>query len=93
MGHGKLNKNQYPNNIRRWTNISAEGDLVALGKDFSKCFEPMLSLNLLESIDDHSQGIYNFFRNEEGLNCHRSYGYLVNPAVGKIIADWWKQAE
>jgi hypothetical protein len=24
------------------------------------------------------------------LNCHRSYGYLVNPAVGNIIADWWK---
>tara|TARA_R110000772_G_scaffold156170_5_gene267220 strand:- start:179 stop:1081 length:903 start_codon:yes stop_codon:yes gene_type:complete len=91
MGYGRHNKKQYPTNIRRWTNVSAEGDLVALGKDFSKSFESMLALNLLESIDNHSEGIYNFFRNEEGLNSHRSYGYLVNPAVGKIIADWWKE--
>lgn len=48
----------------------------------------MLDLGAIESIEDHCEGIYNFFRNEEGLNCHRSYGYLVNPAVGKVIADW-----
>jgi hypothetical protein len=50
----------------------------------------MLELGLVESIEDHSHGIYNFFRSDAGLNCHRSYGYMVNPAVGSIIADWWK---
>jgi len=47
----------------------------------------MLERGLVESIEDHSHGIYNFFSSDEGLNCHRSYGYLVNPAVGSIIAD------
>jgi len=42
-----------------------------------------------QSITDYSEGIYNYFRNQEGLNCHRSYGYLVNLAVGHVIADWW----
>jgi hypothetical protein len=23
---------------------------------------------------------------------HRSYGYLVNPRVGEVIARWWKGA-
>jgi len=50
----------------------------------------MLKQGLVKSIEDHSHGIYNYFRSDEGLNCHRSYGYLVNPAVGSIIADWWK---
>jgi hypothetical protein len=45
---------------------------------------------LVESIEDHCHGIYNYFRSDEGLKCHRSYGYMVSPAVGSIIADWWK---
>ena len=53
----------------------------------------MLALGIIDSIQDHCDGIYNFYRNEEGLNCHRSYGYLVNPAVGKVIADWWHSYE
>lgn len=80
----------YPDRIRRWINLSAEGDVAALDRNFNKCFHTLLELGLAESIEDHSHGIYNFFRSDEGLNCHRSYGYLVNPAVGNIIADWWK---
>jgi hypothetical protein len=34
--------------------------------------------------------IYNIFRGDEGLDCHRSYGYMISPAGGSIIADWWK---
>ena len=64
--------------------------MAALNQHLNKSFQPMLELGLAESIEDHCHGIYNFFRNDEGLNCHRSYGYLVNPAVGSIIADWWK---
>jgi pimeloyl-ACP methyl ester carboxylesterase len=93
MGHDRNGKQKYPANIRHWVNISSVGDVVAVERDFSKSFKKMRSLNMIESIDDHCDGIYNYFHNEEGLNVHRSYGYLVNPAVGKVIADWWKQAE
>ena len=81
----------YPDRIRRWINLSAEGDVTALNRNFNESFHAMLEQGLVASIEDHSHGIYNFFRSAEGLNCHRSYGYLVNPAVGSIIADWWKR--
>lgn len=83
---------KYPTNIRHWTNVSSVGDITALDRIFHDDFAEMLELGIIESITDHCKGIYNFFHNEEGLNCHRSYGYLVNPAVGKIIADWWKHS-
>lgn len=86
-GHGKIS---YPKLIRQWINISSEGDLIALERNFHVVFEEMLKQKLLNSIEDHSHGIYNYFHNDEGLNCHRSYGYLVNPAVGNSIAHWWK---
>lgn len=81
---------KYPTNIRNWVNISSEGDVTALDRIFADDFSKMLKLGIVESIEDHCEGIYNFFHNDEGLNCHRSYGYLVNPAVGKVIADWWQ---
>lgn len=93
MGNQWTGKKKYPTNIRHWVNISAEGDTTALDRIFADDFAPMLSLGVIDSIEDHCDGIYNFYRNEEGLNCHRSYGYLVNPAVGKIIADWWHAHE
>lgn len=83
-------KKKYPTNIQNWVNISSEGDVTALDRVFSDDFSEMRKLEIIESIEDHCEGIYNFFHNEKGLNCHRSYGYLVNPAVGKVIADWWQ---
>jgi hypothetical protein len=79
----------YPELIRHWINFAAEGDVTSLNQNLNKSFHPMLELGLVESIEDHCHGIYNYFRSDEGLNCHRSYGYLVSPAVGSIIADWW----
>lgn len=90
LGMNDQGKKSYPDRIRRWINLSAEGDVTALNCIFNESFHTMLEQGLVESIEDHSYGIYNFFRSNEGLNCHRSYGYLVNPAVGSIIADWWK---
>jgi len=90
LGMNNQGKKSYPDRIRRWINLSAEGDVTALNCIFNESFHTMLEQGLVESIEDHSHGIYNFFRSNEGLNCHRSYGYLVNPAVGSIIADWWK---
>jgi len=92
MGNNYTGKKKYPASIRHWVNISSIGDVTALDRVFSDDFDPMLKMGIIESIEDHCEGIYNFFRNEEGLNCHRSYGYLVNPAVGKVIADWWQHS-
>lgn len=89
LGADRRGPTRYPANIRRWVNVAAVGDLTALDETVADDFAPMRSLGLIESIEDHCEGIYNFFHNEDGLNCHRSYGYLVNPAVGRIIADWW----
>ena len=74
-------------------NISSVGDIMALDRMFREDFSRMLEIGIIESIEDHSEAIYNFYRDEEGLNVHRSYGYLVNPAVGYIIADWWRRAD
>lgn len=90
LGMNSPGEKSYPGLIRRWVNFSAEGDVTALNQDLNESFHAMLELGLVESIEDHCHGIYNFFRSDAGLNCHRSYGYLVNPAVGSIIADWWK---
>jgi hypothetical protein len=91
QGYREKGAQRYPLNIRRWSNLSAVGDLTALDQHICNAFQAMLDLGLVDSIEDHCDGIFNFFHNEEGLNCHRSYGYLVNPAVGKIIADWWRR--
>ena len=90
LGMNNQSGKSYPGLIRRWMNFSAEGDVAALNQNLREGFQPMLEQGLLESIEDHCHGIYNFFRSDAGLNCHRSYGYLVNPAVGSSIADWWK---
>ena len=92
MGYNYSGKKKYPSNIHNWINISSEGDVTALDRVFSDDFKEMLELNIVDSIEDHCEGIYNFFHNDKGLNCHRSYGYLVNPAVGKVIADWWQRS-
>ena len=91
MGNDEKEEKMFPNNIRRWVNISSVGDITALDREFRDDFSRMLEFGIIESIEDHSEAIYNFFRNDEGLNVHRSYGYLVNPAVGYIISDWWRE--
>lgn len=83
--------NRFPGNIHRWINLSSVGDTTAADRRFNDDFADMLKYGLVESIEDHCEGIYNFYRDENGLDCHGSYGYLVNPAVGGIIAEWWRQ--
>jgi hypothetical protein len=90
LGMSGQGEKSYPDLIRHWINLSAEGDVTALNQNLKESFHPMLEQGLVESIEDHCHGIYNYFRSDEGLNCHRSYGYMVSPAVGSIIADWWK---
>lgn len=90
LGMNGQGEKRYPHQIRYWVNFSAEGDVVALNRNFNECFHQMLELGLVESIEDHYRGIYNLYRSDQGLDCHRVYGYMVSPAVGNVIADWWK---
>jgi len=90
MGMKGEGERTYPMLIRHWINLSSEGDIVALERNFHNSFKHMLKQGMVKSIEDHSHSIYNYYRSDEGLDCHRSYGYLVNPAVGSIIAEWWK---
>jgi hypothetical protein len=83
---------RYPGNIRSWVNISARGDLVALDPSLGNDFGEMVARRYIGSIDDRSDCIFNYYRDDRGLNVHKSYGYLVNPVVGQVITDWWKTA-
>lgn len=82
----------YPQNIRRWVNIAARGDLVALDPGLADDFSGMVRSGGVESITDMNTGVYNYYRDGHGLNVHKSYGYLVNPHVAGVITDWWKAA-
>jgi hypothetical protein len=82
----------YPGNIRTWVNISSRGDLVALDRSLANDFREMMEQNHIERITDRRSGIYNHYRDEKGLNVHKSYGYLANPVVAETIAEWWRTA-
>ena len=91
VGIREARSRRYPDNIRRWLNISSRGDLTALDPYVGDDFEDMVNDGLTESIRDEHRDIYNYFVGTKGLNVHRSYGYLVNQKVGAAIADWWKE--
>ena len=82
----------YPGNFRHWINISAHGDLVALDTTLADDFGEILEQQPVESITDHRGDIFNHYRDNKGLNVHKSYGYLVNPVVARTITDWWQAA-
>lgn len=90
MRHGA--DNIYPGNIRRWVNVAARGDLVALDPSLADDFRAMVSNRDIESIVDLRDGIYSHYRDQHGLNVHKPYGYLVNPNVARVIVDWWNGA-
>lgn len=89
LGRQHIGATRYPACIREWINVSAVGDITALDASLRDDFEEMIELKLVENISDHLGRIYNHYRDDEGLNPHRIYGYLANPAVGQLIAEWW----
>ncbi len=89
FGHEQTGKARYPDNIRRWTNLAAVGELTAIDRVLRNDFEEMLELGLVESIEDLD--VFNFFRLDGQLNVHAEYGYLANETTGRVIADWWQE--
>jgi len=80
----------FPNNICHWKNISACGDLVSIDKTVADDFSAMLKYGLIDSIEDYTDNVVNWYKNDDGYNQHRSYGYLVNPQLSNIIINWWR---
>jgi hypothetical protein len=78
---------RFPGNIRRWVNFTAKGELMALRPQLRPHFAPMIDLDLVEDIEDHTE-LYNHFRGDIGLNVHKSYGYLAHRLVAERIGDW-----
>jgi len=79
---------RYPHAIGRWVNVSAVGDLVSVDECVSDDFAPMVERGMAGEIVDYHRDVYTAFRNEHGLNPHRSFGYLVHPIVGRAVANW-----
>jgi hypothetical protein len=89
LGAGEPEETRYPDNIRRWDNLSAIGEMTALDRVFADDFKSMLDMGLVESITDHPD-LINYFRGPEGLNVHKCYGYMANEQTGAVIADCWQ---
>jgi hypothetical protein len=78
---------RYPANVGRWVNFTARGDTTALKPRLAPTFGEMVTLGLLESIDD-TVGFDNYFRGELGYNEHEAYGYLSQAVVGSVVGEW-----
>jgi len=87
LGHDRVGALRYPDNIRRWINLAAIGDLTAVDPMLKNDFEEMVELGLMASIEDRR--LFNAFRLDGQLNTHAEYGYMANEVTGRAIVDWW----
>ena len=88
LGHGRVGHARYPSNLVHWKNLSARGDLTAVDPELANDFGAMLSLDLVETLDDEE--VLNWFRLDGRLNVHAEYGYLANPVTADFVARWWR---
>ena len=79
---------RYPDNIRRWINIAAVGELTAIDPVLKNDFSLMQEHQLVDDIQDFE--VYNYFRDHGHLNVHAEYGYLVSEATAAAVCNWWK---
>jgi hypothetical protein len=91
LGHDRNGRDRYPDNIRRWVNLSAVGDMTAVNPYLAGDFGEMAELGLIERIEDIE--VVNFFRHDGELTVHAEYGYLVNKETAAVVADWWRQQQ
>jgi hypothetical protein len=88
QGGARQGAERYPDSIRRWINLTADGDLTAVDPTLADDFREMLDLGLVDSIVD--KPMHNYFRLNGELNVHAEYGYLVNEVTAGIVTDWWR---
>ena len=88
LGHAEHGARRYPDNIRRWINIAASGDVIATDRHLANDFRGMRKYGLISNIEDVAAGVHSCFGTGEGPNAHRCYGYFFHPLVAGLIADW-----
>jgi len=87
FGVTESGERRYPDNIGRWVNIAAVGELTAIDRVLKNDFSEMLAMGLVESIEDIDS--FNYYHMHGALNVHVEYGYLVNDVTARVISDWW----
>lgn len=90
VGHGESGMRRYPANIHHWTNVSADGDLMALDRHLRNDFHAMLRHGMVRDITDYTHGVRTRFATAEGPNPHRCYGYFFNALVARMITGWMR---
>lgn len=88
LGRRERSARRYPDNIARWINISATGDVIATDRRLANDFHRMRRLGLVESIEDVAAGVHTCYGTAAGPAPHRCFGYFFHPRVAGLIADW-----
>ena len=84
---GAESKNQqFPGNIVKWVNFSAEDDYVSHDNAIRNDFQEMLKERRLSHIEDHR--IFNYAVRYGKSNPHSVAGYLIHPRVARSLNDW-----
>ena len=89
-GCRETGRKRFPDNITRWVNIAAVGELTAIDMRLQNDYADMIELGLVEDIEDRVT--YNYFHQDGDLNVHAEYGYLVNETTATVVRDWWRRA-
>ena len=90
-GSSETGHERYPDNIRRWKNMAAIGDLTSLDRALADDFAEMLELGLVESIED--EPLLTYFHLDGALNVHAEYGYIVHEKTARTVVAWWREHE
>jgi len=91
-GATESGRRRYPTNIGRWVNLAAIGEVTAMDRRLADCFADMCKLGLVDSIYDDLD-VVNQFRDPEGLNVHKCYGYLASATASSLIYEWCSNTE
>ncbi|MEM7504251.1 MAG: hypothetical protein AAF417_19580 [Pseudomonadota bacterium] len=89
LGCDRSGAERYPDNVRRWLNVAAYGDMTAVDRRFENDFAEMARLSLLEEIVDYP--VFNHYRFQGRLDAHAEYGYLVNETTAGLVCEWWRE--
>ena len=75
---------RYPNNIDHWFNFAAVGEVAAASHRLIDCFSDMIASGAISTINDNLE-IINQYRDADGLNVHKCYGYLASLPIAEQI--------
>ena len=92
LSAGRSGADAYPNNIQRWVNLSAIGDMTSLGVPFGAVFADMIRRGCVDEVLEQND-LLTRYRGTEGFNVHKCYGYMASPVTGRVVADWWEAGE